>query len=33
MMLSGTPPFNGKTDDEILEKIQIGKYQLPHKKF
>ena len=26
VLLSGTPPFNGANDDEIMEKVKIGKY-------
>ncbi|KAL7539789.1 hypothetical protein ACHAXR_009604 [Thalassiosira sp. AJA248-18] len=33
VMLSGYPPFNGKTDSEILGKIRKGKYQLSNTTF
>jgi serine/threonine protein kinase len=26
LMLTGVPPFNGKNDDEILDKVRVGKY-------
>jgi calcium-dependent protein kinase len=28
ILLSGLPPFNGKEDEEIMEKVKIGKYSL-----
>lgn len=28
-MLSGKPPFPGKNDDAIIEKVKIGKYDFP----
>jgi calcium-dependent protein kinase len=28
IMLSGRPPFNGKTDKEILKAVQAGNYSL-----
>jgi calcium-dependent protein kinase len=27
-MISGSPPFSGDNDKEILEKVKIGKYNL-----
>lgn len=27
ILLSGYPPFNGKTDKDILEKIRVGKFE------
>jgi calcium-dependent protein kinase len=27
ILLSGTPPFNGKNDDEIMKNVQKGKYE------
>jgi hypothetical protein len=32
-MLSGAPPFNGKTDKIIYEKILAGKVIFPEKKW
>lgn len=32
MMLFGVPPFNGRTDKIIFDKILAGKYTLPEKK-
>lgn len=32
-MLTGSPPFNGKTDKIIFEKIAKGSYEMPEKKF
>lgn len=32
-MLSGIPPFNGDDDDEILNKVQIGKWEFNKEKF
>jgi len=32
-MLSGTPPFNGKTDKIIYDKILNGKVNFPEKKW
>ena len=29
MMLSGIPPFNGRTDKAIFDKIEKGKYSFP----
>ena len=31
VMLSGTPPFNGASDEEIMEKVKIGKYSFSGK--
>lgn len=28
MLLCGKPPFNGKNDKEILDNVQIGKYDI-----
>lgn len=28
LMLTGTPPFNGKSDEEIIQSILIGSYSL-----
>lgn len=33
IMLCGLPPFNGGTDDEIMQKVKIGKYNFNHKPF
>jgi len=33
ILLSGKPPFAGKSDDVILEKIRIGKYNMQIKEF
>lgn len=33
MMLSGSPPFYGKTDKEIFLKITKGKYSFHEKKW
>jgi hypothetical protein len=27
ILLSGYPPFNGKADKDILEKIRLGKFE------
>jgi calcium-dependent protein kinase len=26
VMLSGMPPFNGRTDKEIMAKVKVGRY-------
>lgn len=31
ILLSGIPPFNGATDDEIMEKVGIGKFDFKDK--
>lgn len=28
ILLSGVPPFNGKSDDEIMQKVRKGKFSL-----
>lgn len=28
ILLSGVPPFNGKTDDEIIERVKVGRYSM-----
>lgn len=28
LLLSGIPPFNGKDEKEIIEKVKLGKYDL-----
>ena len=33
VLLSGTPPFNGPNDEEIMEKVKIGKYSFSGKHF
>jgi serine/threonine protein kinase len=33
MLLGGSPPFNGKKDDEILENISKGKFSFPEERF
>lgn len=33
MMLSGVPPFNGKTDKIIFDKILKGEYSFPEKRW
>lgn len=33
MMLSGSPPFNGKTDKDIFQAILEGKFSFPEKKW
>ena len=33
ILLSGTPPFNGKNDKEIMEKVLKGKYDFNKKIF
>lgn len=30
-MLSGVPPFAGKTEDEIMKKVKAGKYSFTSK--
>jgi len=31
-MLSGAPPFTGRTDEEVFDSIMTGKYSLKGKK-
>jgi calcium-dependent protein kinase len=33
IMLTGTPPFNGRNDREILARVQQGKYSVSHPAF
>jgi calcium-dependent protein kinase len=33
VLLSGTPPFNGKNDDEIMKNVRKGKYEFKHDKW
>ena len=33
ILLSGIPPFNGKDDIEIMEKVSNGKYSLSGSEF
>jgi len=33
IMLSGCPPFNGSSDDDIMEKIKLGKFAFPARQF
>jgi calcium-dependent protein kinase len=33
IMLTGTPPFNGRNDREILQRVQQGKYSVSHPAF
>ena len=33
ILLTGTPPFNGKNDREILERVKQGKYSLSNPAF
>jgi calcium-dependent protein kinase len=33
MLCSGLLPFTGNTDDEIFNKIEVGKYKMGHKRF
>jgi len=33
IMLSGYPPFNGKTDQIIMDKVRIGKYNIESKEW
>ncbi len=33
MTLTGSPPFDGQTDDEIINRIKIGKYNKTSKRF
>ena len=28
LLLSGVPPFNGKDEKEIIERVKVGKYNL-----
>lgn len=30
IMLCGYPPFNGKTDNDIYKKIEVGKFEFKH---
>lgn len=33
ILLSGEPPFNGQTDEEIVEKIKIGEYNFDNERW
>lgn len=33
ILLTGIPPFNGKTDEDILRKVEKGKYDIDEKHF
>ena len=33
ILLSGEPPFNGNTDEEIVEKIKIGEYEFSNERW
>lgn len=33
ILLTGTPPFNGKTDREILDRVKTGKYSMANPAF